>query len=477
MSTRAAISRVFAALAIVLTGTGLGAVAAADGMTLLSGASMADGAPARQVSPRPGAGPTSMQVSPRTDAASTASAVRRPSGDAATNAPIDAPTEPDVAATARMASSSAPASAAATALPIDSGAGGAEDGLRLASRDESDTNALPFGIGGGGAAAHEKAIASRSFTRRPYVAIGAGASRLDPESPSQALTIEEDTSFAGEIGVGYDFTRWLSAEFHAADLGGAGIDFLGSDVGELGYQVYGGSALFYLFNLRDGFVPLASGLKGAHRREGLSLFTRFGIGGLRNDSERVAYRRDYASHAVFGAGLEYGFRNGFALRAEAQAFDTDARYVGVSVLKRFGGVAMAAPLAAAAPAVVPPAAALPVPEPAPTPVVVDLPIVHFAFDRSTLRPESLARLDGFVEAVENDDRRIMVDGHTDWIGAERYNVGLSDRRAAAVRDYFVSRGIDASRITARGFGETRPVTRNTTEEGRSLNRRAEVRFE
>jgi len=348
---------------------------------------------------------------------------------------------------------------------------------------------VPVPSGGGAAAdAVENDIAgtasrpTMAFKRRPYVAIGAGVARMEPRSPSPALTVDEDISPGFEIGLGYDFTRWLGGEFHAADLGAAGIDFLGTDVGDIGYQVYGASALFYLFNTHDGFVPLTSSRDGAHRREGLSLFGRFGVGGLNNDSDRVAYRRDYASHAVFGAGLEYGFRNGFALRAELQAFDTDARYFGVSALKRFGQVPVAALAAAPVAALPPPAAALPEPAVAPpveTPVLdpFDMPFVHFAFDRSDLSTEALASLDAFAAAMAEDERTIAIDGHTDWAGPEIYNEGLSDRRADAVRDYLISRGMDPSRLIARGFGETRPVTRNTTDEGQALNRRAEIRPE
>lgn len=347
-----------------------------------------------------------------------------------------------------------------------------------ARADETDRAVdVDIDVTGGGAAADE--VTTR-FTRRPYVAIGGGAARVEPRSPSAALTVAEDVSPAFEIGLGYDITRWLSAELHAADLGAAEIEFLGTDVGELGYQVYGASALFYLFNTRDGFVPFSASRDGAHRREGLSFFGRFGVGGLSNDSDRVAYRRDHATHAVFGAGLEYGFRNGFALRAELQAFDTDARYVGVSVLKRFGRVPVAA---AAAPAVAAPAAALPppvvVPPPEPPALLdaLDMPIVYFAFDRSDLSARAIETLDEFAEAMEGDERIIAIDGHTDWIGPEVYNEGLSDRRADVVRDYLISRGMDPARLVARGFGETQPITRNTTEEGRSLNRRTEIRPE
>jgi len=68
-----------------------------------------------------------------------------------------------------------------------------------------------------------------------------------------------------------------------------------------------------------------------------------------------------------------------------------------------------------------------------------------------------------------------IDGHTDSVGTEEYNQRLGQRRADAVKNYFISKGIRASRLTARSFGETRPVASNDTEEGRQTNRRVELR--
>ena len=79
-------------------------------------------------------------------------------------------------------------------------------------------------------------------------------------------------------------------------------------------------------------------------------------------------------------------------------------------------------------------------------------------------------------AVRDNDMEIQLDGHTDWIDTERYNHGLSLRRATTVRDYLVKNGIDDSRMGVEGFGETRPISTNLTDEGRAQNRRVEVRL-
>ena len=106
-----------------------------------------------------------------------------------------------------------------------------------------------------------------------------------------------------------------------------------------------------------------------------------------------------------------------------------------------------------------------------------MPMVYFAFDLSELSARARETLDAFVRDMEGDERVIAIDGHTDWTGPEVYNEGLSDRRADVVRDYLIAAGMEPSRLIARGFGETQPITRNTSEEGRSLNRRAEIRPE
>jgi OOP family OmpA-OmpF porin len=101
--------------------------------------------------------------------------------------------------------------------------------------------------------------------------------------------------------------------------------------------------------------------------------------------------------------------------------------------------------------------------------------INFDFDKSDIKPEFEGVLDAGVEALnENPDTTVQVAGYTDSVGTDEYNQGLSERRANAVRDYFVSKGIDASRLTAVGFGETNPVADNGTADGRAQNRRVEL---
>ena len=99
--------------------------------------------------------------------------------------------------------------------------------------------------------------------------------------------------------------------------------------------------------------------------------------------------------------------------------------------------------------------------------------VHFDFDRFSLRPEATRVLDEAVAALrDNPQLRIVVEGHTCNIGTAEYNLALGDRRANAVRDYLVSRGVTADRLRSVSYGEERPKHDNAREETRRLNRRA-----
>ncbi len=101
--------------------------------------------------------------------------------------------------------------------------------------------------------------------------------------------------------------------------------------------------------------------------------------------------------------------------------------------------------------------------------------ILFDFNSAALRPESRQTLNDLAGNFQRyPDETISVEGHTDNVGAVEYNQGLSERRAYSVRDYLASQGVPSSRITAIGYGESRPKASNETPEGRQLNRRVEI---
>ncbi|MBW8371283.1 MAG: OmpA family protein [Thiobacillus sp.] len=128
-----------------------------------------------------------------------------------------------------------------------------------------------------------------------------------------------------------------------------------------------------------------------------------------------------------------------------------------------------------APAPVPaPAYVAPEPTPAPPQKLV-LEGVNFDFDKASLRQEDIGSLDNDVATLKSwGDVNIEVAGHTDSMGSDAYNMKLSQQRAEAVRNFLISRGVAADRLTAKGYGESQPVADNATDEGRFKNRRVEL---
>jgi outer membrane protein OmpA-like peptidoglycan-associated protein/tetratricopeptide (TPR) repeat protein len=100
--------------------------------------------------------------------------------------------------------------------------------------------------------------------------------------------------------------------------------------------------------------------------------------------------------------------------------------------------------------------------------------IQFELNSFKLKNVSLVELDKLYQLLaENPNLKLLISGHTDNVGAPADNLKLSLNRAKAVVDYLVGKGIDIKRLTWKGFGETKPISDNKTEEGRALNRRTE----
>ncbi|MBC7653685.1 MAG: OmpA family protein, partial [Oligoflexus sp.] len=102
--------------------------------------------------------------------------------------------------------------------------------------------------------------------------------------------------------------------------------------------------------------------------------------------------------------------------------------------------------------------------------------IQFEFNSSVLRTSSYATLDQVSSSMRADNAMMLqLDGHASAEGTDAYNMQLSLDRANAVKTYLVNSGVDAKKIASTGYGETRPVASNATEEGRQANRRVEFR--
>ena len=100
--------------------------------------------------------------------------------------------------------------------------------------------------------------------------------------------------------------------------------------------------------------------------------------------------------------------------------------------------------------------------------------ILFAFSKSDLGDSAKKNLNNLATALKNyPNTNIEIQGHTDSRGSDEYNMGLSVRRANSVRDYLLTQGIDGSRMTVKGYGESAPAYSNDTEEGMAQNRRVE----
>lgn len=101
--------------------------------------------------------------------------------------------------------------------------------------------------------------------------------------------------------------------------------------------------------------------------------------------------------------------------------------------------------------------------------------VLFDFDRYDVKPGARRTLERIAEFLnEYEERQVLIEGFTDSTGSREYNMGLSERRAQAVRNALVEMDVDAERINIRGYGPDHPVASNDSESGRQLNRRVEV---
>ena len=108
-------------------------------------------------------------------------------------------------------------------------------------------------------------------------------------------------------------------------------------------------------------------------------------------------------------------------------------------------------------------------------LVLTLGDVLFETGRADLRPGALRNLYPLVTFLQKyPERRVLIEGHTDNVGSESYNLDLSQRRADAVRDFLSQNGVNTAQIATRGYGKASPVASNDTAAGRQQNRRVEL---
>ncbi len=173
-----------------------------------------------------------------------------------------------------------------------------------------------------------------------------------------------------------------------------------------------------------------------------------------------------------GGGFRYIFgETGFSVDFGATAGIIDG--VGAPRVRGFAGLTWTSPAKHECPECPPPA-------PPPDPRIQGDKIViwgkiFYDTDKATIKPISYPVLDDVVDVMQKHPELHLVEvqGHTDARASDSYNQGLSDRRSHSAMEYLISKGIESSRLTSKGYGESKPIADNTTKEGMSQNRRTE----
>ena len=344
---------------------------------------------------------------------------------------------------------------------------------------------------------------------------------------------DTDTSLWGGIGAGVWVNPHLAVDFeytiNNADFSGgswrSGHEWESVGLGVSGRWFFGDEGAQWRPYIMAGFGALRhaaySGFllkQQGFNENGWDPMATLGAGIQYNMSERLALRGEIAARYDHDNNTEnnlaqaLGYVSPTGPLTKTRSGFTDG-IVSVGLVYSFGHAAAAAP---ATPATPPPAAdchamdddhdgvnncddrcadtpagTIVGPDGCPQKVVIDLRGVNFKFDRpkkgehnidptlAVPTSDSIAILDQAVDALKRyPDIKVELDGHTDSVGTDQYNQGLSERRAQIVADYLTSHGIDAGRITAvKGFGESQPIDTNSTKEGRARNRRTELKVE
>jgi OOP family OmpA-OmpF porin len=283
-----------------------------------------------------------------------------------------------------------------------------------------------------------------------------------------------DTSPVYGVRLGYNFTKAFGVEglFDYANTESTITDR------KMDMYRYGGEMLYHFFP-DNTLVP----------------YVAAGYAGLNFDNIQPRGAFDY------GAGLKWFLTENFALRGDVRhllyksggindtTFNNFEYSIGAYI--PFGGTAQAvkaveapatptpapAPEAAPAPAPEAPLEEIPAAEPTPGHYKYCITLhIEFDIDKADIRPDyhdEAAKAGDFLKKYP--DTTAVIEGHSDNVGTPEHNLDLSQRRAESVVNYLVEKfGIERSRLTAKGYGETRPVADNSTDEGKQKNRRIEA---
>lgn len=345
---------------------------------------------------------------------------------------------------------------------------------------------------------------------------------------ASALAAAEDSGWYVGANVGQSMAEIDNASIQRSLLANGFTDVSSSDdERDIGYKLFGGYQLNRILSLEGGYFDLgtfdytatttpAGTLNGSIKLNGLnfdavgtlplteklSLLGRAGLNyakakdsfsgsGAVIPTDPGASTRDL--NYKFGVGLQYDFTKAFGVRAEAERYRIDdavgnkgdVDLLSLGMVYRFGRGKPAQQAAEPAPAPAPAPVAVIAPVAAAAPVLVVVPVVarteqycsildiQFEINQDEIQREEKEKL-GVVGTFlkKYPDTTAVIEGHSDNVGSSVHNTRLSQRRAESVASYLVeSFKLAPNRVTAVGYGDTRPLVSNDTEEGKRMNRR------
>ena len=347
-------------------------------------------------------------------------------------------------------------------------------------------------------------LAGTAYAAHPgfYVGAGAGQSTLKtdlqpPNSPESLEVDNEDTSWKAFLG--YQFVPWLGVEAGYAELGSTDENRTFANGGDIEgtLDVSGGEAyLVPSFPIGDHFEIFGK-IGGAYGDLTADGKLRRTAGATR---EKFDESTDGETIWAYGGGVAWNFGRGhWTVRAEYLEYDADnvddLYNVSGSLIYRF--FSEPAPAVAAAPVVeAPPAACADTdgdgvcdaddqcPNTPAGKTVDELGCdcsfamqLNFEFASAELTAGDVAQLDKIATVLSNPKVASIggsIVGHTDSVGSEAYNMGLSQRRAESVAGHLRAQGVETGAWTVSGMGESQPIASNDTAEGRAQNRRVDV---
>ncbi|MGS0695674.1 OmpA family protein [Shewanella sp. 0m-4] len=300
-----------------------------------------------------------------------------------------------------------------------------------------------------------------SFDSHFYLGAKAGYSSMENSCHSSYQDCDI-SALAYGIFTGYQFTPWFAVELGVTDYQDYDAIYAGHNVNAdiMGY---------------DAAVKLSLPLT----EDGLSAYVKAGTSYMDITRTSIFVLPDPSGFTALGAiGLEYALSQSTSLRVEYQYLPdvggSQSHFTSLAFSYRFGDKPKPITVVAK------PAKAAVI---APTPVVNSIAVtpqvmsVLFGFDSSQLSAQAKTQLEAVAEKLAQQHAlKVMIVGHTDFVGPQTYNLTLSKARAGSIADYLIAKGISASRISLKGAGEAEPIASNTNAAGRASNRRVEIRF-